>query len=234
MRLSIPADPAHPGWDDLFRAAQAGDPQAMADALGRGAHPNAWNFKRGPALSQAMNAPQGSLSCCKMLLNLGADPDHGFHMPPIEQAMRQNREDLLRLLLSFGASPNVRGALLPELCDMGVDKTSGQSSVPEPPLAAALADAEWVELLLNAGANPNARLRGETLAHRVCRLALARERSAELLALAGADLLALNDHGETPIQMAARVGRPHFAAAFERAALARSTPAAHRASAPRL
>jgi hypothetical protein len=238
FRAPLPLDPDPSAWRGLFEAIKAGDVAAMADALARGASPNAWDPRQGPALIQALSPliPKArSLSLAKLLLTLGAHPDHGIFRPPLAFAVMDNRPDVFALLIEFGANPNARGALLDALADHSVVKSNPKIQPPEPILRWALPHPFWVRTLLDAGADPNAFVEGQALLLRAAIDNKVPLDSLELLLSAGANPAALNELGQDVVQACQALGRDESGAFIERFVLERSgMPCPPHARSPRL
>lgn len=163
----------------LLEAAAFGNEMALRKALEDGAEIEAQDERGWSALSLA--AWKGHASCVKKLIKEGAalEPKGGGRAPALHWAARRGREKIVGMLLEAGADANARDE---------IGRTALRFAMPEDVTAGAL------RLLLRFGADPNAKdNQGRTA------LMLACERgdrdSAELLANAGADLLAKDSSG---------------------------------------
>ena len=177
--------------DRLFRAIREGDPDGVSGALQAGADPNASHSPRGTALNHAasyclLHEEAETIAVVQTLIDAGADPhirdENG--VPPLNKAAGWGCSFLFQVFVDAGADPNTRD---PQ------GRTSLHRAVEYG------GDAEFVQLLIDAGANVNAR-------HIYRRTPLFYADTAELVRTligAGADPNAQDGDGSTPLHDAA-------------------------------
>jgi uncharacterized protein len=176
--------PAIPMSVDLFAAIEAHDLGRVVDLLSKGADPNATEAQHRAwrPLHTAIDELDegGSIDVVKVLLERGADVNgwDGLHeASPIIMALVRNNMPALRLLLEAGADPNVRSregeGPLRWAADEGnlemaqlflkygaaktIDEYGGFRALTALGMAVARMDVPMIELLLAAGADPEAR-----------------------------------------------------------------------------
>ncbi len=196
----------------LVRAAQLGNTQTVLDLLERGANPTEEAVVAGQRLTPLMAVAESNdlftkvdhyeeaqalqLNLMKVLLDNGADPNvrssEGRH--PLFYAVDRMNNDMVSLLLEHNSSPDP------------VDRETGET-----PLFRAAADGNKTDiarLLLNAGANPNAKDRsGQTPVQRLLTSEWGQPHAEFVFALAayGADLDVLTPEGKSVIDLANQV-----------------------------
>ncbi len=186
----------------LFAAAQAGDLARASDALAAGADVNAANSHQATPLLEA--TAQGHLEMVRHLVGRGAVIDYtGMEEgSPLMLAAFMGQVEFLRLFLEAGADVNLAMPI------------GGETALH---MAAVANRSAAAKLLLDGGADPNLRansgvetnmfdgsvkLWGETPLHFAA--AYGDEEMILAMLLAGADRMAPNSHGETPLAYAGR------------------------------
>jgi ankyrin repeat protein len=201
---------------DLIEAARAGDADTLSALLAQGADPNAVGGSEyfvAPALVHAVAS--SALDCVVLLVRAGADVNAQVNGRCV--AAFANDVTVLRALFDAGADPHWRSehailvqqfaasglgietstALLTELRSRGVDLNQRRLF---PPLwsAAQSGDAEAVEALLRAGADPNSEpnpLGGAVWGTGSLRSDQRTQQVIDLLVAAGANLAVLDQNG---------------------------------------
>lgn len=147
---------------------------------------------------------EGSVECLKHLLDAKADPNEAFHSwTPLQSACQDGQFEIVRLLLRYGAKPNLinghgdtaiiysaeRGDLksVKLLVEAGADLNGGSG---ESALIAAIRrdELEVIRFLLRAGANPNFHRSGwrTPLEYAVTEFSMSDDAIAKMLVKAGA------------------------------------------------
>jgi N-acyl-D-amino-acid deacylase len=171
-----------------------------------------------------VSARTGDLDTVKLLLGHGADPNAADFLgrTSLFVAMEGRNPEVVRLLLKHGAKVNIATAAPadPSLRTVNIIKNGPPSNSGVTPLhqAAAYGPVESVRLLLQAGANVNAR---DVRQLAPLTFALATEyASPEIvgtLIQAGADLNVADNFGDTPLDWAKKFGKPSVIAELKRA-----------------
>jgi ankyrin repeat protein len=168
---------------DLFQAIANQNLDQIAQLLANGANPNILrpDFPQWTPLHQAINELEdgGTIEALVLLLRYGADVDgwDAHHdATPLLMALFRGQIEVVRLLLAAGADPNVVGSegdtplrWCVELGDYEtatmlmccgatktIDYAGGASGSTALGIAAKRLDLKMIELLLQAGANPQA------------------------------------------------------------------------------
>jgi ankyrin repeat protein len=168
--------------NELFDAIARHDLGRLAAALAAGANPNAAQpeFPKFTALQAAIEELEegGPLAALQLLLDHGAavdgwDPKHDA--TPLLMAVFRDQPEAVELLLAAGANPNVRGSegdtplrwcveknniemaklLLEHGAAETIDSVGGELGMTALGLACKSLNLPMVELLLDAGANPD-------------------------------------------------------------------------------
>ncbi|WP_437310826.1 ankyrin repeat domain-containing protein [Sorangium sp. So ce388] len=167
---------------ELFDAIARHDVARLAELLLAGADPNAMQatFPKFTALQAAIEELEtgGPLEALTLLLDHGADVDgwdEDHDATPLLMAVFRDQPAAVELLLAAGANPNVRGAegdsplrwcagkddlvMAKRLLEHGagetIDEVGGERGMTALGLACSNLSLPMVELLLEAGANPN-------------------------------------------------------------------------------
>lgn len=168
---------------ELFEAIASHDLARLGALLDAGADPNATQpaFPKFTALQAAIEEleARGSIEALRLLLDHGAEVDgwdEGRDATPLLMAIFREQPEAVELLLAAGADPNVRGAegdsplrwcaakddlpLAKRLLEHGagktIDEVGGERGMTALGLACSNLSLPMVELLLEAGANPDA------------------------------------------------------------------------------
>jgi ankyrin repeat protein len=194
-------------WDAaLFAAASDGDLAKASNSLAAGANVNAVNPHNLTPLLEASG--QGHLEMTRYLIGQGAEIDYtGMREgSPLMLAAYMGQLEFLRLFLEAGANANLA---MPN---------GGETALH---MAAVTGRTAAAKMLLDAGADPNrhaqsgvatdmfdgnVKLWGETPLHYAA--AYGDEEMIQAMLSAGANKVAPNTHGETPLEYAGRHRRP--------------------------
>lgn len=180
LRVQTEARENHRGvWmtpdDVLVHVARRGRPEEVRRLLASGADPNASGSGQN-ALTAAISG--GSRQCVVLLLQAGADISKRgqFDYLPIHLAAAQGRPDLVKLLLQRGAQPNARAqngtTPLMIAAEVGSDSTckvlldhGASARGVELHGLVYRGQTETIELLVKAGADPDAMEEGQSALH---------------------------------------------------------------------
>jgi ankyrin repeat protein len=206
----------------MVAAACAGNAETVRLMLSKGADVNARD-RLGVSVLR-VSTRTGDLDTAMLLLGHGADPNAADSLgrTSLFLAMEGRNPEVVRLLLKHGAKANIATALPadPSLRTVNNIKNGPPSNSGVTPLhqAAAYGPVESVRLLLQAGANVNAR-DGRQLGPLT--FALATEYSSpeivRTLIQAGADTNVADNFGETPLDWAEKFGNPSVIVELRRA-----------------
>jgi uncharacterized protein len=168
---------------DIFEAIKTHDTNHLAKLLSSGINPNIidTNFPQWTPLHEAIDQLEdgGSIEAIVLLIRHGASIDawDGEHdATPLLMAVFRNQIEAVNLLLAVGADPNVIGSegdsplrwciehryyemaaiLLHCGATKTIDRASGASGMTALGIAASILDVRTIEMLLQAGANPEA------------------------------------------------------------------------------
>ena len=170
-----------PRNDELVRAANTGDLEAVQRLIESGADPNSVdqhgmgplltfhpdvmqyllahsadpNVQRNENITPVLGGVTGHVECMKLLLDAGADPNRASEHngeTPLHFAAGGDSIEAVKLLLDHGANVNAR--TIPGMktyCFWRDARVKGETPLHR---AAAFAGSEVIQLLLDAGANP--------------------------------------------------------------------------------
>lgn len=191
-QLSAPDDldsmPEHQRAALLIRSAAHGDIELLVDILETGLHPDSLSYARRTSTALAAAARENRVEVIGVLLDAGADIELGFTnelISPAHIAAFHGSTEALSLLLARGADPHAGSdsygsliyaaafdghrdtlELLIDL-DLGIDLQAGRASDEATPLHLAHwnNDDSMVDLLVSAGADPEAKTTDGRLPH---------------------------------------------------------------------
>ncbi|KAF4627908.1 hypothetical protein G7Y89_g10248 [Cudoniella acicularis] len=183
LLLKLGADPNFPSGEGIPLKLAVTKPEIVKLLLAGGADPT----KAEQVIEKAVY--HNCIESVPLLVEAGAPingtPEEYYH--PLTTAIRDNHVPILKLLLSFGAEPDMAsGENLPIV------------------MAARQTDIERLSVLIEAGADVNKTFRGRSALMVACELNLIE--NVKLLVQKGADVNAVDDHGNSVMDFAANSG----------------------------